>query len=1296
VGIGAANLIPGTINFFTNIVKNPMATTKGLAEQAKAFGKYGLWKMANDVNPVLGAALASKGISPDDFEAMFIADPVAMSTAVLGMAAGIGIKGAKSSPQVRGSFTDRAPAVELPPEDLRAVVAARGYPKNSLLPDMSDPAVAAAQRAKLRESLAKAKGQLPSEPLAAKAQRALGVGTKSGQRGGVQLEPTQPDPAMGPTLGFGGTDTFQRQMSTPKAPPVTRESVLTSIAQRTAIETQRTAGLARNRPNMPLNNSADWAIKVVEEAQRQGIEPPTLEELRGLWHNVPTRMGRTGQGRINLDIAAEPRGMTKAFMREMGDPQLGVAAYNLKRLGDAREVLMRRLVRETTKKQFKPLKKGAETDLFMAMVAQPEPGRFGSWVRVGVMDSKEAARYIETTGTRQLPDGSFLGPTNEAQTRIYWMTKPENAQGIIEQFHKDHPEAVPLLEELTTFAHEAAQFNQLGDIMPYRSFKNLKQQYNVSGLGEADILNELAKQEGLIPEPLQMAYTPDLAGVKTPRSTYGRLKNYLNTITASTRRTKTGATASKILGGEAEAQIRRGTMLAREGLAIEDIHNTNSLAFLTLGLEPIGEGGLKHGYMKFSKRLFGENAEKWDKFVSKNEETFTDMAVDWGDAAEGTTPYQISRGMVEHLKPAFVDDFISTDPKYAARMEAVRTSLDTAISSINVVKLTGFNTQITQSWVGNSILASTRLVRDAFKPLIEAAIPSTSEGRFANMQDSLSQVMADVRAVGGAFMPSTRQRIPAELLGETSAFDITGGYAGPRRLMSVALTPMRWADIAAKRWNMEATFDGAARVAWNQAKRNKVVPEGTTKEQFIKRYKDNVPKEIMALGALEMDTYGGFDYTNLGKPMRILKGSGQYGDLGRWGGILGKAVLPFPSWPYKIVNNYYRNLATALVDMTDPRNRAKQVNAIATVAAYTTLHTAAYQWYASKRPKDLTGDTPAFPVMSGEELGGGQGSAVSEKDLPYYLRKSMRIPIGSDAWTNVAQVPILGEAAIWYEIQNSGADATDFFNNQLGLGILPQMYMMATGISTQYNQTLTTGNKVGQFIAQSLPLQGEIYMMRKLHDPFRRELHEPGDKWDDDFSKAFRDRYPILSTALEPRVKAKTREFMQYNPQEVSLSFLLGSTTMPKEEDRKAAATAAYIALLEKTDQEINEEELATKLLPLMSTTGVTASTELVKTIQAQSAAYEAARITMLIRMKRAYYASHGDINTLASEMDTYLKGVKDPKILSKLTKAGTSTMSQIIKSGKLDQFTLDFMEAPADVQGKFASKIGQPPQLAR
>lgn len=115
IGVGLVNTPSGLANFFTGIVKNPMATSKGLIQQALAVGKAGLWQMAEQTVPGAGAYLASKGISPDDFYEMFQNDPVTTSAMVLGAAEGLR-RGVAPSPKAAKEI--RGPGEPIPPPSL--------------------------------------------------------------------------------------------------------------------------------------------------------------------------------------------------------------------------------------------------------------------------------------------------------------------------------------------------------------------------------------------------------------------------------------------------------------------------------------------------------------------------------------------------------------------------------------------------------------------------------------------------------------------------------------------------------------------------------------------------------------------------------------------------------------------------------------------------------------------------------------------------------------------------------------------------------------------------------------------------------------------------------------------------------------------------------------------------------------------------------------------------------------------------------------------------------------------------
>lgn len=89
IPIGATNLAPGTLNFAGDVAEHPLETARGLAVQIKAGGKAAAWAAAKAMAPSIIPELEAKGITPDDFNEMFLNDPIATCLMILGGVEGL-------------------------------------------------------------------------------------------------------------------------------------------------------------------------------------------------------------------------------------------------------------------------------------------------------------------------------------------------------------------------------------------------------------------------------------------------------------------------------------------------------------------------------------------------------------------------------------------------------------------------------------------------------------------------------------------------------------------------------------------------------------------------------------------------------------------------------------------------------------------------------------------------------------------------------------------------------------------------------------------------------------------------------------------------------------------------------------------------------------------------------------------------------------------------------------------------------------------------------------------------------
>jgi hypothetical protein len=483
---------------------------------------------------------------------------------------------------------------------------------------------------------------------------------------------------------------------------------------------------------------------------------------------------------------------------------------------------------------------------------------------------------------------------------------------------------------------------------------------------------------------------------------------------------------------------------------------------------------------------------------------------------------------------------------------------------------------------------------------------------------------------------------------------------------------MRAIDWASKWANTEASIDGAARIAWLRAKRSGSLPKGAERNAWIRQWKENVPAPIRALAAIESDTWGGFDYSNLNRGMAAMRGSGPGGPTSRWVGLAGRATIPYPIFQYKKFNNFYGQVAFAMRDMLKFDDPTKQAHALATLAAFYTAWKAADMIYEGTRPKDLPTKDDEIPTQ--------------EKDLSYPLRKAMRLPL-EDMWANVADIPILGEAAYYRELERGGVGSEQVMNSQIGYGILPQALNIMMGMSDPFQpKEQSIPGKLGSMLATMVPGSPEAYAIRKVVDPFRRDVVGFKDPAGVAFKKALANHYPIASSYLPPLV-GPNKTFPQYDRNEVGLSFLYGNITLPDEASRAMAIQAARVAIMEKTDKEFNEDEIRRVLLPTITASGDTASSPLLRAVKEVELRYGVARLKMALDMKRAYVKGDRDMKTA---IDIMLKAIEraDPNDMKKLKKYGQELLVKLEKSENLDQFTLDFAEAPPEVQAEFIDDL--------
>lgn len=1104
---------------------------------------------------------------------------------------------------------------------------------------------------------------------------------------GLPPETEAPPPEKGPAASFLGTQNIYEYLRDKgKQAPKSPMDVLAEVGAKIAHEIRGPVKGAR--VNALLNNE-EWSRRMQAKMVENGLPPLTPADLQRLWHHPSVKLGRTGYpSGVDLRGAARPRGAWVAFMREAGHEGIGLGIANMVREILHRKNLGIRVVRETEKplkaavKQAERLSPDVETDLMLTLASVPVEGQPGAWLRFGTMSKAEAIAYIKETGSHILPDGLILDDPQhsvEGMTQIYKLVKADEAQGLIDKFRQEHPTAIPILETLMSKNKEIAEINVLGDQIPLLGFKHLREQYGIQGLTEEARLNELGRRLGLLDrnERYDIGYVPELAQLAAPRSSFGRLRNFLGFITAATRKRKTGAGLKGVWSKQATAKLIEGHRLSREGLIIEDAFNDGVTGALVLALEPIDPAvGVLPGNIPFTKHTFG-TAGRFAKYLERNTDVFNQLGVhlDDGEPPAKRLRFQIRRGLADMLKPMFEDPFVSSDPAFQAAHDKLYSALDGLVSTANAARLTGLSTQLGQSARANAMMYAGRALRDAYRPLF-AAMRGGPEGRLGEAADAMVQAISTIKAIPASLRPSVRDRIPLEALGESAARDLIGGPGKLRQIQSAVLTPMRAMDWASKWANTEASLDGAAHIAWNQAKRRGQV-KGADKAQWIANYKENVPASVRALAAIESDAWGGFDFANVNRAVASVRGTHLGGPTSKWWGLAGRSIVPYPIFTYKKINNFYGQIAFAMNDAMKFGDPKSQVNGLATLAAFYTMYKVLDSLYESKRPTDLPAEVE------------GTGETVGEADLPFYQRKSMRLPL-DEKWSQVSDVPILGEIAFINELQRRGVTLDEVMNSQIGLGIAPQFVHIMMGYSDKFQpKEASTANKMGTFVGSLLPAGPEFNVARKLYDPFRRDITAFRDPAHAAFYKAIANRYPVLSNNL-PVALGRDKSILKYDPKEVTLSYLWANTTGPDEQDRALSIAQAKIAVMEKLNQEFTEDQIRATLMPLVDQEGYSKSTPLLKRQRDVEMALRVKALKLDLDMKRTYYTTHDEAKTIQAAMAVINSAPVE--LRSALSKRIKSNLATFITAEKVDPFLLDLKDAPPSVQLEFLPKPEEPP----
>ena len=325
--IGAINLPANTVNFGLNVIQHPVQTVKDTGHIIAAFAKAGAWvglAAYMGRRPAL-KALEKKGLTPDDFNEMFVQDPTGTALMAYGGILG-GIKGFKrakaayDAPRIARETRSAAAAAEA------ASVAQRMAREQGNEAAIQQSRAAVETRAREQAELLQAEKDLSRNPETSTANWTQEKGFAEGSpesiaTDAVQLTPEQMEAARQQAWmeSSGASPAWKRAgMREGEAPDAHTNAVLEEV-QRRQVEAEARArvesgqeGPFQERPNEPILDSENQQYPRPGGPRLHTDKPfrgRVGEEPRSFMEPQPERAGSVGEilepSRAIEDIAKE-------------------------------------------------------------------------------------------------------------------------------------------------------------------------------------------------------------------------------------------------------------------------------------------------------------------------------------------------------------------------------------------------------------------------------------------------------------------------------------------------------------------------------------------------------------------------------------------------------------------------------------------------------------------------------------------------------------------------------------------------------------------------------------------------------------------------------------------------------------------------------------------------------------------------------------------------------------------------------------------------------------------------------
>jgi len=298
------------------------------------------------------------------------------------------------------------------------------------------------------------------------------------------------------------------------------------------------------------------------------------------------------------------------------------------------------------------------------------------------------------------------------------------------------------------------------------------------------------------------------------------------------------------------------------------------------------------------------------------------------------------------------------------------------------------------------------------------------------------------------------------------------------------------------RWIYESLARFTGRQEWLAAKRRGENPGPWP--AFLEKYREHLPPEVETLAWREKDIWGPYDYANKPAALEWLAGK-----------PLGRAIVPYPTWYYKLFTHTYRTIAADPImgwrnyaDLLGPGRSVDQRRQAAanmlTGVIITGLVWSMIPDAWDEQEQYLTGTERALYSVTGR------------LKVPLY-----RSPTGEELWLRVLDMPILGDILAAKAMTRGHLTFDDYWNDRMSVGPLALALMYMKGWRSKYSMNQPTSALMGQLATGVMPFSPALQLGRRLADPYKRRTYRRDAGALENFARGLASEMPGASRLLD-------------------------------------------------------------------------------------------------------------------------------------------------------------------------------------